>query len=117
MNNSEKALKDYIFSADVSTWLASSIISHYGFYCIDYLFNEFDETCKELGIEENQNIECLIFCDGEFEEAVNFGEHLRNTKVFKYCIENMIDFENDYQDLMELVKIENIAKWYVIKNA
>ena len=115
--NSINALKDYLFSSKVSQWLASEIITNYGFYFVDYLFNDFDETCKQCGIENPKNIECLIFCDGELEESINFGERLRNSKTYQFCIEHVMDLFNDYDAIMELVKTENLSVWYDIKNA
>lgn len=114
--NSIKALKDYLFSANVSQWLASSIISNYGYYFIDSFSSDFDDTCKDLGLED-QNIEYLIFCDGELEEDIDFGVHLRNSKTYQFCIEHVMDLFNDYDAIMELVKTENISVWYDIKNA
>lgn len=115
--NSIKALKDYLVSSKVCEWLASSIIDNYGYYIVDYLFNDFDETCKFLGIEDRENVKYLIMCDGELEEAVNFGQHLRNSKVYNFCIEHVMDLFNDYDVIMDLVKTDNIVVWYEIKNA
>lgn len=115
--NSIKALKDYLFSANVSQWLASSVISNYGYYFIDCYSSDFDDTCKDCGIDSSENVECLIFCDGEIEEAVNFGEKLRNTQVYNFCVKNVMDLFNDYDAIMKLVKTENISVWYDIKNA
>lgn len=116
--NSIKALKDYLNSSNVSVWLASAIISNYGYYITDYLFNDFKDTCDYLGFEDRwENIEYLIFCDGELEEAVDFGEHLRNSKTYQFCIEHVMDLFNDYDEIMKLVKTENLQVWYDIKNA
>lgn len=116
--NSIKALKDYLFSANVSQWLASSIISNYGYYFIDCYSSDFNETCDYLGFEDRwENIEYLIMCDGELEEAVDFDECLRNCKTYKFCIEHVMDLFNDYDAIMKLVKTENISVWYDIKNA
>lgn len=115
--NSIKALKDYLFSANVSEWLASAIIDNYGFYFVNYLFNEFNETCEQCGIDNSDNIEYLIFCDGELEESIQFGEHLRNSRTYQFCIEHVMDLFNDYDAIMELVKTENLSVWYDIKNA
>lgn len=115
--NSIKALKDYLFSANVSEWLASSVISNYGYYFIDSFSSDFDETCKQCGIENSENIEYLIFCDGELEEAIQFGDHLRNSKTYKFCIEHVMDLFNDYDAIMELVKTENLQTYYDIKTA
>lgn len=114
--NSIKALKDYLFSNKVSVWLASSIISNYGYYFIDCYSSDFDETCKDCGIDST-NIEYLIFCDGELDESVQFGQNLRNTKVYKFCIEHVMDLFSDYDAIMELVKTENLQIYYDIKNA
>lgn len=114
--NSIKALKDYLFSNKVSEWLASSVISNYGYYFIDCYSGDFNETCKACGID-NTNIEYLIFCDGELDESVQIGQNLRNTKVYKYCIEHVMDLFNDYDAIMELVKTENLQVWRGIKNA
>ena len=117
-NNSIKALKDYLLSSKVSQWLASSVISNYGYYFIDCYSSDFNETCDYLGLEDQwENIEYLIMCDGELEEAVNFGVHLRNSKTYQFCIEHVIDLFSDYDAIMELVKTENIRVWYDIKNA
>lgn len=115
--NSIKALKDYLNSKYVSNWLASEIITNYGYYFIDSFSSDFDETCKQCGIEDPENIECLIFCDGELEESIDFGEHLRNSKTYQFCIEHVMDLFNDYDAIMELVKTENLSVWYDIKNA
>lgn len=114
--NSIKALKEYLNSSNVSEWLASSIISNYGYYIVSYLFNDFKEICESLEIED-QNIEYLIMCDGELEESVDFSEHLRNSKTYQFCIDHVMDLFNDYNTIMELIKTENIQVWYEIKNA
>lgn len=114
--NSIEALKNYLFSANVSEWLASSIISNYGYYFMDYLNGNFKETCEYLGIED-QNIEYLIICDGELEEAVTFDQKLHNTKTYNFCVEHVMDLFNDYDAIMELVKTENLSVWYDIKTA
>lgn len=114
--SSIKALKDYLLSNNVSEWLASEIITNYGYYFIDSFSSDFDDTCKDLGLED-QNIEYLIFCDGELDEAVEFNEHLRNSKTYKFCIEHVMDLFSDYDAIMDLVKTENIRVWYDIKTA
>jgi hypothetical protein len=113
-----KALKEYLNSSNVSEWLASSIISNYGYSFMDYLNGNFKETCDYLGFEDRwENIECLIFCDGELEETVDFGEHLRNSKTYQFCIDHVMDLFSDYNAIMELVKTENLQTYYNIKNA
>lgn len=114
--NSIKALKDYLFSNKVSEWLASSIISNYGYYFIDCYAGDFDETCKNCGLDST-NIEYLIFCDGELDESVQFGQNLRNSKTYKFCIEHVMDLFSDYDAIMQLVKTENLQVWYDIKTA
>lgn len=115
--NSINALKNYLNSAYVSVWLASEILTNYGFYFIDSFSSDFEDTCKQCGIENSENIEYLIFCDGELEEAIQFGDHLRNSQTYKFCIEHVMDLFNDYYAIMELVKTENLQVWYDIKNA
>lgn len=115
--NSINALKDYLLSSKISQWLASSVISNYEYYFIDSFSSDFEDTCKQCGIENSENIECLIFCDGELEESIDFGEHLRNSKTYQFCIEHVMDLFNDYDAIMELVKTENISVWYDIKTA
>ena len=115
--NSIKALKDYLLSSEVSQWLASSVISNYWYDFIDCYSSDFDETCKDCGIDNGYNVECLIFCDGELDEVINCGEVLRNSKVYNFCIEHVMDLFNDYDAIMQLVKTENISVWYNIKNA
>lgn len=116
--NSIKALKDYLFSANVSEWLASSVISNYGYYFIDSFSSDFKDTCDALGLEDRwENIEYLIICDGELEEDIDFGEHLRNSKTYQFCIEHVMDLFNDYDAIMELVKTENLQVYYDIKSA
>ena len=56
--SSIKALKAYLFSNKVSEWLASSVISNYGYYFIDCYSSDFDETCKDCGLDST-NIEYL----------------------------------------------------------
>ena len=114
--NSIKALKDYLFSNKVSEWLASSVISNYGYYFIDCYSSDFNETCKDCGLDST-NIEYLIFCDGELDESVQFGQNLRNSKTYNFCIEHVMDLLSDYDDIMQLVKTENLQVWYDIKNA
>ncbi|HIE2800052.1 TPA: hypothetical protein ACXLHF_003996 [Klebsiella pneumoniae] len=114
--SSIKALKDYLNSKYVSDWLASSVISNYGYYFIDCYSGDFDETCKDCGID-NTNIEYLIFCDGELDESVQFGQNLRNSKTYKFCIEHVMDLFSDYDAIMQLVKTENIRVWYDIIKA
>lgn len=113
--SSIKALKDYLFSNKVSEWFASSVISNYGYYFIDCFSSDFDDTCKDLGLED-QNIEYLIFCDGELEEAIQFGDHLRNSKTYKFCI-GLTNLFNDYDEIMKLVRTENLQVYYDIKTA
>lgn len=115
--NSIKALKDYLLSSEVSQWLASSVISNYGYYFIDCYSSDFDETCKDCGIDNSDNVEYLIFCDGELEESVDFCESLRNSKTYKFCIEHVMDLFSDYDAIMQLVKTENLQTYYDIKNA
>lgn len=116
--SSIKALKDYLLSSNVSEWLASSVISNYGYYFVDYLNSDFKETCEYLGVEDRwENIQYLIMCDGEFDEAVEFNEHLRNSKTYKFCIEHVMDLFYDYDAIMELIKTENLQVWYDIKTA
>lgn len=113
--NSINALKDYLNSKYVSNWLASSVISNYGYYFIDSFSSDFDNTCKDLGLED-QNIEYLIFCDGELEEAIQFGDHLRNSKTYQFCI-GLTNLFNDYDEIMKLVRAENLQVYYDIKTA
>lgn len=116
--NSIKALKDYLFSNKVSEWLASSIISNYGYYFIDCYSSDFNETCDYLGLEDRwENIEYLIMCDGELEESVDFGESLRNSKTYHFIVDHVISLFNDYDEIMKLVKTENLQTYYNIKNA
>lgn len=114
--SSIKALKDYLFSNKVSEWLASSVISNYGYYFIDCYSGDFNETCKDCGIDSD-NVEYLIFCDGELDESVQFGQNLRNSKTYKFCIEHVMDLLNDYDDIMQFVKTENLQVYHDIKNA
>lgn len=115
--SSIKALKDYLLSSNVSEWLASSVISNYGYYFIDYLNSDFKETCEYLGLEDRwENIEYLIFCEGELEEAIQFGDHLRNSQTYKFCI-GLINLFNDYDEIMKLVRTENLQVYYDIKTA
>lgn len=115
--SSIKALKDYLFSNKVSEWLASSVISNYGYYFIDCYSSDFDDTCKDCGIDNSDNVEYLIFCDWELDESVQFGQNLRHTKVYKFCIEHVMDLFSDYDAIMKLVKTENLQVWYDIKTA
>lgn len=116
--NSIKALKDYLNSKYVSNWLASEIITNYGYYFIDSFSSDFKETCEYLGLEDRwENIEYLICCEGELEEAIQFGDHLRNSKTYQFCIEHVMDLFNDYDEIIKLVKTENIRVWYDIINA
>lgn len=115
--SSIKALKDYLNSKYVSNWLASEIITNYGYYFIDSFSSDFDETCKQCGIDNSENIEYLIVCEGELEEAIQFGDHLRNSETYKFCIEHVMDLFNDYDVIMKLVKTENIRVWYDIIKA
>lgn len=112
-----KALKKYLNSSNVSEWLASSVISNYGYYFIDCDSSDFDNTCKDCGIDNSDNVEYLIFCDGEIEEVINFGEHLRNSKTYQFCIDHVMDLFSDYDAIMELVKTENLQTYYDIKSA
>lgn len=114
--SSIKALKDYLFSNKVSEWLASSVISNYGYYFIDCYSGDFNETCKDCGIDSD-NVEYLIFCDGELDESVQFGQNLRNTKTYKFCIAFAMNLFNDYDDIMKLVRTENLQTYYDIKTA
>lgn len=114
--SSIKALKDYLNSKYVSNWLASSVISNYGYYFIDSFSSDFDETCKQCGIDNSENIEYLIFCDGELEEAIQFGDHLRNSKTYQFCI-GLTNLFNDYDEIMKLVRTENLQVYCDIKNA
>jgi hypothetical protein len=112
-----KALKDYLNNGYVSNWLASSVISNYGYYFIGRDSSDFDNTCKDCGIDNSDNVKYLIFCDGEIEEEINFGEHLRNSKTYQFCIDHVMDLFSDYDAIMELVKTENLQTYYDIKNA
>lgn len=113
-----KALKDYLFSNKVSEWLASSVISNYGYYFIGCYSSDFNETCDYLGLEDRwENIQYLIMCDSELEEDIDFGVHLRNSKTYQFCIEHVMDLFSDYDAIMQLVKTENLQVWYDIKTA
>lgn len=114
--NSIKALKDYLNSKYVSNWLASEIITNYGYYFIDSFSSDFDETCKQCGIDNSENIEYLIICEGELEEAIQFGDHLRNSQTYKFCI-GLTNLFNDYDEIMKLVRTENLQVYYNIKTA
>lgn len=107
--SSIKALKDYLFSNKVSEWLASSVISNYGYYIIDA--DELDD------LDLDSNVTSVICCEGEIEEKITSYNDFHNCSTFKFCVDHLMDLFADYDNIMELIKQEDIRVWRDIKTA
>ena len=107
--NSIKALKDYLNSGYVSNWLASSVISNYGYYIIDA--DELDD------LDLDSNVTSVICCEGEIEEKITPYNDFHNCGTFKFCVDHLMDLFADYDNIMELIEKEDIRVWHSIKNA
>lgn len=109
--NSLTALRTYLNSGNVSDWLASKIISNYGYYFCDMsnedLYNE----------NIDPSIRLVILCEGDIVESVSEGQKLRNTDTYHFIVDHVISLFNDYDEIMKLVKTENIRVWHDIINA
>lgn len=109
--NSLTALRTYLNSGNVSEWLASKIISNYGYYFCDM-------TNEDLYNENiDPSIRLVILCEGDIVESVSETQKLRNTDTYHFIVDHVISLFNDYNEIMELVKTENIRVWYDIKTA
>lgn len=109
--NSLTALRTYLNSGNVSEWLASKIISNYGYYFCDMS----DEDLYNENIDPS--IRLVILCDGDIVESVSDGQKLRNTDTYRFVVDHVMSLFNDYDAIMELVKTENIRVWNDIKTA
>ena len=109
--NSLTALRTYLNSGNVSEWLASKIITNYGYYFCDMT----DEDLYNENIDPS--IRLIILCEGDIVESVSEGQKLRNTDTYHFVVDHVISLFNDYEDIMKLVKTENIRIWNDIKNA
>lgn len=103
--NSIKALKDYLNSGYVSNWLASSVISNYGYDIID---------ADELDDLDAISVVC---CDGEIVEKITSLNDFHNCNTFKFCVDHLMDMFADYDNILELIEHEDIRVWNDIKNA
>ena len=109
--NSLTALRTYLNSGNVSEWLASKIITNYGYYFCDMT----DEDLYNENIDPS--IRLVILCEGDIVETVLEGQKLRNTDTYHFVVDHVMSLFNDYEDIMKLVKTENIRVWNDIKNS
>lgn len=109
--NSLTALRRYLNSGNVSEWFASKIISNYGYYFCD--MNNEDLYNENI----DPSIRLVILCDGDIAESVSEGQKLRNTDTYHFIVDHVISLFNDYEEIMKLVKEENICVWYDIITA
>ena len=109
--NSLTALRSYLNSGNVSEWLASKIITNYGYYFCDMS----DEDLYNENIDPS--IRLVILCEGDIVESVSEGQKLRNTDTYHFVVDHVMSLFNDYEDIMKLVKTENIRVWNDIKTA
>lgn len=107
--NSIKALKDYLNSGYVSNWLASSVISNYGYDIIDA--DELDD------LDLDSNVKSVICCEGEIEEKITPYNDFHNCDTFNFCVNHAMDLFADYDNILELIQHEDIRVWHDIKNA
>lgn len=109
--NSLTALRTFLNSGNVSNWLVSKIISNYGYYFCDM-------TNEDLYNENiDPSIRLVILCEGDIVESVSEGQKLRNTDTYHFIVDHVIGLFNDYDEIMKLVKTENLQVWYDIKTA
>lgn len=107
--NSIKALKNYLNSGYVSNWLASSVISNYGYYIIDA--DELDD------LDLDNNVTSVICCDGEIVEKITPCNDFHNCDTFNFCVNHCMDLFADYENIMELILQEDTKAWHDIKTA
>lgn len=107
--NSIKALKDYLNSGYVSNWLASSVISNYGYYIIDA------DELNDLDLDNN--VISVICADGEIEEKITPLNDFHNCGTFKFCVDHLMDLFGDYDNILELIKREDIRVYNDIRTA
>lgn len=107
--NSIKALKDYLNSGYVSNWLASSVISNYGYDIIDA--DELDD------IDLDSNVKSVVCCDGEIVEKITPYNDFHNCDTFNSCVNYCMDLFADYDVILELIRHEDIKVWHDIKTA
>lgn len=104
-----KVLKDYLNSGYVSNWLASSVISNYGYDIIDA------DKLKDLDLDSK--VITVVLCDGEIVEKITPCNDFHNCDTFKFCVDHLLDLFADYDNIMELIEQEDILVWHSIKNA
>lgn len=104
-----KVLKDYLNSGYVSNWLASSVISNYGYDIIDA------DKLKDLDLDSK--VITVVLCDGKIVEKITSCNDFHNCGTFKFCVDHLMDLFADYDKIIELIEQEDIRVWHSIRNA